>query len=298
VVVQKQLAFVLGAGGSRGALQVGALRALAEAGYHPDILVGASVGAVNATYLALNGTDLSGIARLERAWLDMLDLELAPSNYLWVSLRVLLRRPPHTLSHRLEKFFIDHGLSPEVRFRDIIGVRLGILATDLNSGSPILYGQDLEQSVLNGLLASISLPPWIAPLEKEELLLVDGGVVSCLPIESALVMGATEIIALDLMDVREVVAERPAIGKLVGKLVSTIERRQLELETALAQARGVTVRRISLLARKPIDLWDFQHTPELIETGYLTAKEALATWPIRITKKPRSWFNWLVNKRS
>lgn len=277
--MQKQLAFVLGAGGSRGALQVGALRALAEAGYHPDILVGASVGAVNATYLAVNGTDLTTITRLEEAWLDLRAMELAPSNYLWVSLRVLLNRPTRALSHRLEKFFIEHGLSREVCFRDITGVRLGILATDLNSGSPVLYGQDLEQSVLDGMLASIALPPWISPLEKEGLLLVDGGVISCLPIESALAMGATEIIALDLVDARETLAERPVPGQLIGKLVNTVEMRQLELEIALAQARGVAVRRLNLLAQEPVGLWDFRHTPELIETGYLTTQTAIAAWP-------------------
>lgn len=277
--MQKQLAFVLGAGGSRGALQVGALRALAEAGYHPDILVGASVGAVNATYLAVNGTDLTTITRLEEAWLDLQAMELAPSNYLWVSLRVLLNRPTRALSHRLEKFFIEHGLSREVCFRDITGVRLGILATDLNSGSPVLYGQDLEQSVLDGMLASIALPPWISPLEKEGLLLVDGGVISCLPIESALAMGATEIIALDLVDARETLAERPVPGQLISKLVNTVEMRQLELEIALAQARGVAVRRLNLLAQEPVGLWDFRHTPELIETGYLTTQTAITAWP-------------------
>ena len=277
--MQKQLAFVLGAGGSRGALQVGALRALAEAGYHPDILVGASVGAVNATYLAVNGTDLTTITRLEEAWLDLRAMELAPSNYLWVSLRVLLNRPTRALSHRLEKFFIEHGLSREVCFRDITGVRLGILATDLNSGSPVLYGQDLEQSVLDGLLASIALPPWISPLEKEGLLLIDGGVISCLPIESALAMGATEIIALDLLDARETLAERPVLGQLISKLVNTVEMRQLELEIALAQARGVAVRRLNLLAQEQVGLWDFQRTPELIEIGYVTTQTAIAAWP-------------------
>jgi len=277
--MQKQLAFVLGAGGSRGALQVGALRALAEAGYHPDILVGASVGAVNATYLAVNGTDLATIIRLEEAWLDLRAMELAPTNYLWVSLRVLLNRPTRALSHRLEKFFIEHGLSREVCFRDITGVRLGILATDLNSGSPVLYGQNLEQSVLDGLLASIALPPWISPLEKEGLLLIDGGVISCLPIESALAMGATEIIALDLLDARETLAERPVLGQLISKLVNTVEMRQLELEIALAQARGVAVRRLNLLAQEQVGLWDFQHTPELIEIGYVTTQTAIAAWP-------------------
>ena len=294
--MQKQIAFVLGAGGARGALQVGALRALAEAGHHPDILIGASVGAVNASYLAMNGTDLAGIAGLEEAWLDMQALELAPSNYLWVSLRVLLRRPSHSISQRLEKFFIAHGLSPEMRFRDITGVRLGLLATDLNSGSPFLYGQDPDQSILEGLRASIALPPWITPLEKEGLYLIDGGAISCLPIESALVMGATDIIALDLFDDREAMVELPGPGKLVSKLVNTVEKRQTELEMALAQAHGVPVRRLNLVAQEPVALWNFQRTAELIETGYATTQIAIANWASQPSQKPKGLFDWLAKK--
>ena len=294
--MQKRVAFVLGAGGARGALQVGALRALAEAGFQPDILIGASVGAVNASYLAVNGTDLAGIAGLEDAWRDMKALELAPSNYLWVSLRILLHRPTHALSHRLEKFFIEHGLPPEIRFRDVTGVRLGILATDLNSGSPVLYGQDLDQSILEGLLASIALPPWITPLEKEGLLLIDGGAISCLPIESALEMGATEIIALDLYDGREALVELSNPSQLISKLVNTVEKRQTELEIALAQAHGVPVRRLNLVAHEPVVLWNFQRTPELIETGYVITQTAIATWPRQHPQEPSSWFSRLLKR--
>ncbi len=51
---RKKLAFVLSGGGARGALQVGALRALLEAGIKPDMLVGTSIGAANAALFALN----------------------------------------------------------------------------------------------------------------------------------------------------------------------------------------------------------------------------------------------------
>ena len=44
------LAFVLGGGGSRGALQVGALQVLLETGVQPDMVIGTSVGALNAAF--------------------------------------------------------------------------------------------------------------------------------------------------------------------------------------------------------------------------------------------------------
>jgi len=91
---------------------------------------------------------------------------------------------------------------PDLRFEQIEGVRLILVAADLNARSVALYGLDPRQSVLEGLLASTALPPWAVPIEKDDQLLMDGGVVSNLPIEPAMTSGATEIIALDLHDPR------------------------------------------------------------------------------------------------
>ena len=63
--MNKCTAFVFGGGGSRGALQVGAMRALLEAGFVPDLLVGTSIGAANAAGLALWGVNLDGLAALD-----------------------------------------------------------------------------------------------------------------------------------------------------------------------------------------------------------------------------------------
>src|SRR5579885_2973267 len=62
-------AFVLGGGGNLGAIQVGMLEALLERDIRPDVLVGASVGAVNAVPIAVDPT-LGGLETLRRTWLD------------------------------------------------------------------------------------------------------------------------------------------------------------------------------------------------------------------------------------
>ena len=60
-------AFVLGGGGSLGAIQVGMMRALLEHGIGADLVVGSSVGAINAAYFAGNPT-LEGLSGLEAIW--------------------------------------------------------------------------------------------------------------------------------------------------------------------------------------------------------------------------------------
>ena len=68
-------AIVLSGGGSLGAAQVGALRALLESGVRPDLVVGCSVGALNAAFLAMDPTP-GRVDELEAVWrkLDRADV--------------------------------------------------------------------------------------------------------------------------------------------------------------------------------------------------------------------------------
>jgi NTE family protein len=262
------LAFVLGGGGARGAMQVGALRALIEAGFKPDLLVGTSIGAINAAGLALRGVDLDGIGALERAYREMAVSNLMDPRLARLTLRALSGRPNHHATRRVAEFLIAEGITPDLHFDQIANVRLALIGADLASGQPVIYGQDPGQAILEGLLASIALPPWFAPAEKDDQYIVDGGVLSNLPIEPALTMGATEIIALDLGDPASAPGNEHALDQYLGKLVFAIVCRQVCLETALAEAQGVPVHRIELRSSPPIPIWDFSNYRELIQIGY------------------------------
>ncbi|HSR31822.1 MAG TPA: patatin-like phospholipase family protein, partial [Anaerolineae bacterium] len=58
---------VLSGGGGRGAYHVGVLEYLQEVGWRPDIIVGSSVGSVNAAALG-SGVSVRG---LKSRWLDL-----------------------------------------------------------------------------------------------------------------------------------------------------------------------------------------------------------------------------------
>lgn len=60
--------FVLSGGGNLGAVQVGMLRALHERRIVPDLLVGTSVGALNAAHLAGYGLSADGLDELALVW--------------------------------------------------------------------------------------------------------------------------------------------------------------------------------------------------------------------------------------
>jgi NTE family protein len=276
--VKKKLAFVLSGGGARGALQVGALRALLEVGYLPEVLVGTSIGAANAALLALRGLNEDGLQALDQAWLEAAALELLPSNYLWLTVRSLFNRPISEPAHRLKEFCISQGISAELKFGDLKGVSLRLVTVDLNSGQRIIYGNNPNDSVLDGLLASTALPPWVTPYAKDGKLLVDGGVVSNLPIEAALVEEVSEIIALDISDWRDVPPDGQGFGPFLGKLIATIQNRQVELELALAVSCNVPVHYIHLVGEKHVPLWNFSQWQELMANGYKQTNLEIAKW--------------------
>jgi NTE family protein len=287
--MKRKLAFALGGGGARGALQVGALRALFEAGVQPDLLVGTSIGAVNAAFLAIHGYNQDGIQRLVDAWHEAAQADLLPSNYLWLTVRALFNRPVEAPMHRMREFFIHHGVDPDLRFGDILGVGLITVAADLNQGSPLLFGVNPADRVLDGLIASTALPPWVRPLSWNDLLLIDGGAVSNLPIEPAITAGAGEIAAFDLKDFRDTQGNGQGFGPFLTKLMNTVEQRQMVLEFALAEAKRVQVHYLKLQSADHVPLWNFSHTSQLIEKGYELALQSLQDGSLRALVEQTGW---------
>src|SRR5512140_1208260 len=108
----KVTAFVFGGGGARGALQVGALRALLERDYRPDLVIGTSAGAINAAYIALMGFSAAGIDALAEAWHRAAETELLPANYIRQTLRAMLNAVPAGPARRLRDFFVLNGIAP------------------------------------------------------------------------------------------------------------------------------------------------------------------------------------------
>lgn len=261
-------ALVLGGGGARGALQVGAMRALIEAGLQPDLVVGTSIGAVNGAYVGVRGFTPEALDGLEGAWREAAAMDLLPDNYLWLIIRSLFNRPGLDIQRQMRSFFIECGLDPELRFGDLHGSRLILVSADLWAGRAVFHGTDPDERVLDAVLASTAIPPWVRPVDAGERLLMDGGAVSNLPIEPALSQGATEIVALDLSDPRSIGPDVAGFGPFLFQLMYTVQHRQTELEKQIAAARGVPLYHVPLQPAVPMALWDMKHSVPLIDRGY------------------------------
>ena len=91
-------AFVLSGGASLGALQVGMLQALYERGITPDFLVGTSVGALNAAFVASRLQSPQTATELGRVWRDLQRQDVFPLRMsalvggVWLFFAVVIRR--------------------------------------------------------------------------------------------------------------------------------------------------------------------------------------------------------------
>ena len=218
-VLPRPIGFVLGGGASFGAVQVGMLQALAEAGLRPDLVVGTSVGSVNGALLA---EDPGGAAnRLSHLWLQISREDVFPGRAVqrvrtWHQHRTYL-----VPSDGLEAV-LARVLSAE-RFEEL-SLPFAATATELVSGRVV----HIESGPLRpAVLASAAIPGFYPPVRIDGRELVDGGVVSNVPVDHALRMGARSIVVLDC-GVFGMRLEPPrSLGETIAQVAAIIMRQQV-----------------------------------------------------------------------
>lgn len=180
-------AFVFAGGGSLGAVQVGMLQMLLEAGVAPDFVVGTSVGAINAAYFAGN-PDLDGVARLARLWEGLRREDVFPFTLL--SALRLLRRPESLIDPSHLRRLIEANL-PFARLDDA-RVPLHVMATDQQGvGVCLSRGPAVE-----AVMASAAIPGIFPPVEIDGQQLMDGAVAANTPLRRTVELGAERVIVL------------------------------------------------------------------------------------------------------
>jgi len=184
-----RLAFVLAGGGSLGAVEVGMLRALTEAEVRPDLVVGSSVGAVNAAYFA-GAPDLAGVERLAAIWSRIRRGDVFPVGA-GQGVMALLGRRSSLLSSRPLRDLLRENL-PCQRLEDM-AIPCHVVATDLLRGDEVVLSRG---SAVTALLASAAIPGVFPPVELDGRHLADGGIASNTPISAAAALGATRVVVL------------------------------------------------------------------------------------------------------
>ena len=174
-----RIGLALGGGAARGFAHIGVIQVLEENGIKPDLVVGTSAGSLVAALYA------SGKSGAELATLAESMDESAFTDWSFPG-RGLIR------GEALAKYVRDNTGARSI---EQMRTPLGIVATDLDSGQPILF-QVGDPGV--AVRASSAVPAVFQPVRIGTHEYVDGGLVSPVPVRFARQMGAELVIAVDI----------------------------------------------------------------------------------------------------
>jgi NTE family protein len=176
-----RIGLALGGGAARGWAHIGVIRALDEAGLHPDIVAGTSIGAVvGGCYVAGFLDDLEHFARslTRRRVFGLIDISFAGSGLI--------------NGHRLSKLLQEQlrGKRMEMYDKSFVAV-----ATELSTGHEIWLSRG---SMVEAMRASYALPGIFQPVSVGGRWLVDGALVNPIPVSVCRALGANVVIAVNL----------------------------------------------------------------------------------------------------
>lgn len=225
-----KIGLALSGGGARGFAHVGALKVLAEHQVPIDLIAGTSAGSVVGGALAA-GMSVGEIEKMAAAarWRDL----VRPS----LPIGGLLSNAP------MDRFLRRH--LPVDRLEDV-KIPFAAIAFDLGTNSSVLLSKTGD--LITAVRSSCAVPGIFSPV-RDELgrMLIDGGVVSPLPVEAVRAMGADIVIAIDLISCGATfrASSRTGFGVLIQgalallKVVSTAEQKAADvvIEPAIAHLR-------------------------------------------------------------
>jgi NTE family protein len=221
--LRPKTAFVFDVGGSLGAVEVGMLKALISSGIEADLVVGSSVGAINAAFFAGEPTR-AGVERLEAIWLGVRRRDVFPIRAVGGFLGFFGWR-----DHLLDPAPLKRLIGRNIGYRQLEEARIPchVVATDLLGGGDVRFSSGPAVEIL---LASTAIPALFPPVRIGERYLVDGGIVNNSPISVAVELGATRVIVLPCGFSCSI--ERPPRGSLAMALHASnlLVARQLVLD--------------------------------------------------------------------
>jgi NTE family protein len=215
----ERVALLLQGGGALGAYQAGVYEALAEAGLHPDWVVGISIGAINAAIIAGNAPDRR-VDRLRAFWEEITGPAMGfDANFMGLfgqgeAMRAFTNQvsaamvasagapgffkprfpnpwfhPPGTVE--ATSYYDTWPLKPTLeRFVDFDRInasrkdtRLSLGAVNVRSGNLTYFDSEAQAIGSEHVMASGALPPGFPAIEIEGQYYWDGGLVSNTPLQ-------------------------------------------------------------------------------------------------------------------
>ena len=243
-----KVGLALGGGGVLGAAHIGVLQALEEKEVTITHITGTSIGSLIAALYAFGKTvdEIKEIA-LDLKWINVSDIS--------ISKFALLSN--EKLGKVLEEHIGDKNIEDAV-------IPLGIVATNISTGEKVVLDKG---PVSRAVMASSCIPGVFEPVEMDGMLLVDGGILENVPLQTVQDLGADYIVGVDLH--AKYANERPK--NILDVLINSFHI------TMMASSKLQT--EVADLMIKPdlsgFNLTDTGQVKDLMKQGYEEAHKAL-----------------------
>ncbi len=245
---RKNIGLALGGGAVRGAAHVGVLHALEEAEIKPDYIAGTSIGAFVAAFYAFG-----------KGWEEINEIA---SELRWVDItRISLSRYGLLSNDKIRDLIIKHIGDISIEDSDI---PLAIVATNAANGEKVVIKKG---PLTTAVLASTCIPGIFSPIEEGDKMLVDGGIVESVPINTVREMGAKYVIGVDLNS-----------KHAIGKPNNILEVILTSFHYIVRTAASLQTDDADLLIKPDLSLFsrsDIKHINDIIKQGYTDAVKVL-----------------------
>ncbi|RPI00601.1 MAG: patatin [Calditrichaeota bacterium] len=244
----KKIGLALGGGAVLGAAHIGVLKALQEHNITINFVAGTSIGAFISALFAFGKTwqEIDKITH-DLNWLDVSSISLFQSGL---------------LSNKKLGKLLEENIG-NVSFEEA-EIPIAMVATDITSGEKVIIDKG---NIAEGVMASTCIPGIFVPVEMNDRLLVDGGIVENVPVSPLKEMGADIIIAVDLNT--EYAHKKPE---------NIIEVLLRSFEFTLKTATELQTAQVDILIKPDLsefNMVDINQAADLIEKGYLEANRIL-----------------------
>lgn len=206
MICVEKLGLVLSGGGSKGAYEIGVYKALKRMHIKPKIVTGTSIGAISGIFITQK--DLRGALKYwkklnfstmyrEEEFPEIKDQNLAKVYKQYI--KAFLNDGGLDTSKMKDMF--DLYFKPKKFFKS--DIEFGLVTYNLSKKKPVLITKKnlTKNNTKDYALASASCYPAFKPYIINNELYIDGGYHDNLPINFAINLGATKIIAVDLRSV-------------------------------------------------------------------------------------------------
>ncbi len=279
---RKKVALVLSSGGARGLVHIGVIEELLEQGYEITSIAGCSMGAL------IGGIYATGKLPAFREWMKSINrrkiLELSDLSL--------------SINHIVKGERIIEAIKeivPDTRIEQL-PIPFCAVSTDWKNGREVVFRSG---SLFDAIRASISLPSFFEPVQRDGMILIDGGIVNPIPLnrvartEGDMLMGV-DVSGHDYQGQSELQqmlnAKRKRNGSLGMSVLNRLIPENIEFNyiTLLSRTSSLMIRQNSKLMVKLthpdilIDIqlnryntFDFDKSEKLIAIGRNRARQAL-----------------------